>query len=54
MTPGIHGPLPDSCPVPARGPGIRLHPPNHWSREIPAFAGMTWEECGNDVGGVRE
>ena len=51
MTPEIHGPLPDSCPVPARGPGIRLHPPNHRTQtgEIPAFAGMTAMDCGNDV-----
>ena len=42
--------------VPGRGPGIRLHPPNHPTQtgEIPAFAGMTWEGCGNDVGGMRE
>ena len=25
-----------------------------WGQWIPAYAGMTWVECGNDVGGVRE
>ena len=75
MTSGIHDSLQDSCPVPGRGAGIRLHRPNHrqprgavrpraqrlpmnthqiQTGEIPAFAGMTVVDCGNDGGGLRE